>query len=349
MVQNKGLIFKRNPKGFPVPDQDLAVEARDFDIQQAPPPGGLITKNLYASFDPYQRGRMNQSNPSAYFESFKLGSPISNFAVAKVLKSSDSRFKEGDLVTGMLPTEEYSAIDKKSAAKFQPIDNPYNLDLAVFVGALGMPGLTAYGSFYEIGKPRRDETIFITSAAGAVGQIVGQLAKQEGLRVIGSVGSDEKLDYILKDLKFDHGFNYKKVSAMEALRRFAPAGIDIYYDNVGGEQLDAALSFINTHGRIVCCGMISDYNKTPDESYAVKNLMKLIFKQVTMRGFLVSDPEIGYKHFQARNEKISKWLKDGSIQAKTHLTDGIDQGPQGFVGMLKGENFGKAVLKIADQ
>lgn len=234
MVQNKGVIFKQVPKGLPVPGQDLVVETREFDLEQAPPSGGITTKNFYASFDPYQRGRMRPVEVKSYSPAYPIGQPINNSTVAKVLKSDNPKLKAGDLVTGMISTEEYSAIPKDYAETLRKIENPYNLDLKVFLGALGMPGLTAYSSFYDIGKPVKGETIFISAASGAVGQIVGQLAKHEGLRVIGSVGADEKLDYILKDLNFDGGFNYKKEAPADALKRLAPDGVDIYYENVGG-------------------------------------------------------------------------------------------------------------------
>jgi NADPH-dependent curcumin reductase CurA len=152
-----------------------------------------------------------------------------------------------------------------------------------------MPGLTAYSSFYEIGAPKKGETIFISAASGAVGQLVGQLAKHEGLKVIGSVGDDKKLDFITKDLNFDAGFNYKKESASEALKRLAPNGIDIYYENVGGEQLEAAIAKMNDFGRIIACGMISQYNNTPDQAYGVRNLMMVVAKRLKMQGFIVGD------------------------------------------------------------
>jgi NADPH-dependent curcumin reductase CurA len=242
MVQNKGVIFKQVPKGLPVPGQDLVVEPREFDLNQAPPSGGITTQNFYASFDPYQRGRLRAPEIKSYSPPFTLGQPITNNTVAKVLKSDNSKFKAGDLVTGNIPTEEYSAVSKDVADTVRNIENPYNLDLKVFIGALGMPGLTAYSSLYAIGKPVKGETIFISAASGAVGQLVGQLAKHEGLRVIGSVGSDDKLDFILKELNFDGGFNYKKEKPADALKRLAPNGVDIYYENVGGEQLEAAIN-----------------------------------------------------------------------------------------------------------
>ena len=251
MVQNKGLIFKQVPNDWPVPGQDLAIEDRGFDLAALPPKDGITTQNYYLSFDPYQRGRMRAPESKSYSPPFELGKPITNSGIAKVLKSDSQKFNEGDLVIGMIPTEEYSAIPGEIVSgMLRKLDIAYNLDPKLYIGALGMPGLTAYASFYAIGQPKKGETIFISAASGAVGQIVGQLAKHEGLTVVGSVGSDDKLDFIRNDLKFDGGFNYKKEKAKEALARLAPAGIDIYYENVGGEQLDAALEALTQFGRV---------------------------------------------------------------------------------------------------
>lgn len=348
MVQNKGVIFKKVPQGLPVPGQDLTVEVREFDLEQAPPAGGVTTKNFYASFDPYQRGRMRAPETKSYSPPFTLGQPIANATIAKILKSDNPKWKAGDVVFGGIPTEEYSALPQAAADALSKIDNPYNLDLKVFTGALGMPGLTAYSSFYEIGKPQKGETIFISAASGAVGQIVGQLAKHEGLRVIGSVGSDEKLDFIVKELNFDGGFNYKKEKPLDALRRLAPDGVDIYYENVGGEQLEAALEVMNDFGRIIACGMISEYNKSPDQRYGVKNLMLIVAKRITFRGFIQSDKDMGPAYYEEWRKNVAKWLHDGTFKTQMSVTEGIDNGPEGFVGMLQGKNFGKAVLKIAD-
>ncbi|QSZ37439.1 hypothetical protein DSL72_008535 [Monilinia vaccinii-corymbosi] len=347
MVQNKGLIFKQVPQGAPVAGKDLVVEVREFDLEQAPPAGGITTKNIYASFDPYQRGRMRAPESKSYFPAFTLGQPINNSTVAKVIKSDNPKFQPGDLLTGFIWTEEYSALPKPLADGATKVENPYNLDVQHFLGALGMPGLTAYSSFYEIGKPVKGETIFISSASGAVGALVGQLAKHEGLTVIGSVGSDEKLKYILDELKFDGGFNYKTEKAADALQRLAPNGVDIYYENVGGEQLEAAIHAMNNHGRIIACGMISEYNKSESERYPVRNLMEIVSKRLTMRGFIVGDANMGPLYAKARDENLAKWLADGSFKATLSVTEGIDDAAEGFVGMLEGKNFGKAVLKIA--
>lgn len=348
MVQDKAVVFKQVPTGLPIVGQDLTVEAREFDIEQAPPSGGVTTKNFYASFDPYQRGRMREPTKKSYSPPFVLGKPITNAVVAKVLKSSNEKFKAGDIVVGGLPIEEYSTVPKQMADALNKIENPYKLDLMMFLGPLGMPGLTAYASFYDIGQPKKGETIFISAASGAVGQLVGQLAKHEGLKVVGSVGSDDKLEFILTQLNFDGGFNYKRERPAEALKRLAPDGVDIYYENVGGEQLEAAIDAMNNFGRIIACGMVSEYNKADSDRYGIRNLMSVVGKRITMRGFIVGDENMGPRYVKDRNDKVAKWLQDGSFKAKISVTDGIDNAPEGFIGMLQGKNFGKAVLKIAD-
>lgn len=250
MVQNKSFIFKNPPVGVPKAGVDLAIEDRGFDLDAAPPAGGITLKNYYASLDPYQRARMRDPKIKSYFPAFQLDQPIDNNVVAKVLKSDTEKFKPGDIVVGMIPIQEYSALSAQQAQSVRLIQNSHNLHASNFIGPLGMPGLTAFSSFYEIGQPKKGETIFISAASGAVGQIVGQLAKLEGLTVIGSVGDDKKLDFITNELKFDAGFNYKKEKPSDALARLAPQGIDIYYENVGGETLAAAIEAMNNRGRI---------------------------------------------------------------------------------------------------
>jgi NADPH-dependent curcumin reductase CurA len=346
MVQNKGLIFKAVPDGNPVVGKDLQVETREFDLDQAPPEGGITTKNFYVSFDPYQLGRMNIHRKS-YIPPFTIGQPIGNFTIAKALKSDSEKFKPGDIVVGQAGTEEYSALPKWVVDTYiNVLENPLGLDEMMFIGPLGMPGLTAYSSFYDIGKPVKGETIFISAASGAVGQIVGQLAKHEGLTVIGSVGSQEKLDFITKELGFNGGFNYKTEKPLDALKRLAPNGINIYYDNVGGEQLDAALESLNEFGRIVACGMISV--RTSKEVYVMKGMTNFVSKRLSMRGFIVSDKNMGPVYAEEHIENVSKWIKDGTFKVKLSITEGIDNAAEGFVGMLQGKNFGKAVVRIAD-
>ncbi|KAK0610928.1 hypothetical protein B0T14DRAFT_440811 [Immersiella caudata] len=348
---NKTLIFKKVPSGFPIAGQDLTIEDRGFDPSAPPPPGGLTLSILYASFDPYQRGRMRPAGAKSYSPPYELNGPIPNATVARVLQSDAEGYQEGELVIAFLPIAEYATLKKEELGAVQrKVTNPHGLkDLGLFLGPLGMPGLTGWSSLYEIGKPKKGETIFISSAAGAVGQVVGQIAKREGLKVIGSVGDDQKLEFITKDLGFDGGFNYKKEKALDALERLVPEGIDIYYENVGGEQLEAAVEKMNPHGRIVACGMISQYNAKPEERYGVKNLFYVVSKRITMQGFIVGDADFGPKYAKEHQEKMQQWLAEGTVQAKIHVTEGIDNAAEGFIGMLQGKNFGKAVLKIKNE
>ncbi|KAK4158955.1 hypothetical protein QBC43DRAFT_328136 [Cladorrhinum sp. PSN259] len=346
-VQNKTLVFKKIPKAAPVPGEHLVVESREFDT--TPPPGGVTFAILSASYDPYLRGKMREESVKSYSPAFPLNGPIANATISRVLKSDSPDFKEGELVYALLPIAEYASLTKDELKGARKIVNPHNLETGVFLGPLGMPGLTGWSSFYEIGKPKKGETIFISSAAGAVGQVVGQIAKKEGLKVIGSVGSDDKLDFVLKELEFDGAFNYKKEKASDALKRLAPNGIDIYYENVGGEQLEAAIDALNNFGRIVACGMISQYNLPAEERTGPKNIFKIVSKRLDFRGFIVGDPGFADKYTQDHQQKLQKWLADGSVKAKLHVTEGIDNAAEGLVGMLEGKNFGKAVLKIRDE
>jgi NADPH-dependent curcumin reductase CurA len=262
MVQSKSLILARHPVGFPIPGEDLIITSSEFDLNAPPPAGGLIIKTNYISFDPYQRGRMRAAG-SGYISGYPLNQPIDNNAISTVIASSNPRFKAGDVVIGFAQFSEYQVVEKGRADKkeweygLSILKNPLGLDEKLFLGALGMSGLTAYSSFYEAGKPKKGEVIFVSAASGSVGGMVGQLAKREGLKVIGSVGSDEKLKFIIKELGFDGGFNYKTEKPADALKRLlgelGADGLNIYYDNVGGEQLDAALAASANFGRIGTC------------------------------------------------------------------------------------------------
>ncbi|GAB7355130.1 hypothetical protein MBLNU459_g5705t1 [Dothideomycetes sp. NU459] len=347
MVQNKALIFKKVPTGYPKAGEHLTVEAREFDVEQAPPAGGITTKNHYISFDPYQRGRMRAPEVKSYSPPFTLNEPITNLGISTVLKSENEKFKAGDVVVGMQNTEEYSSVEKEAADSYRILDNPYKLDPKIFTGALGMPGLTAYSSFYEIGEPKKGETIFISAASGAVGQLVGQLAKHEGLKVIGSVGDDAKLEYITKELGFDGGFNYKKEKPAEGLKRLAPKGIDIYYENVGGEHLEAAINAMNDFGRIIACGMISQYNSAPADLYPIRNLMNIVAKRLKVQGFIVNDKNMGPKYFVEHQKNVQKWVHEGTYNPRMTVTEGIDNAPEGLLSLFEGKNFGKAVLEIS--
>jgi len=282
----------------------------------------------------------------SYMPAIPVGNPIGAATISEVLKSNANGFSEGDLVLHHAPIQQYSvASDAKAVRK---LDVAEGLDVRHYLGALGMPGLTAYSSLYEIGKPKKGETIVVSSAAGAVGQLVGQLAKHEGLTVLGSVGSDDKLDFITKELGFDGGWNYKKEkSTKEAIDRLTNGkGIEIFYDNVGGEQLEGALETLNLFGRIVECGQISQYNLAPADRYPIRNTFLTVGKRLTMQGFMVNDANMGPKRAKEHQENVTRWLQDGTFKAKIHETVGMENAAEAFVGMLKGDNFGKAVLKV---
>ncbi|KAF3803909.1 NADP-dependent oxidoreductase RED1 [Colletotrichum gloeosporioides] len=345
MTQNKTLIFKKIPMALPVAGEHLVVEDRPIDLNDAPE-GGLVVEILYASFDPYLRGKMRDPSKKSYSPPFDVEGPITNATISKVLKSNNPDFPEDSLIVAHTPIAEFARVTPTALQQARQVHNPHNLDLALFLGPLGMPGLTAWSSLHKIGQPKKGETIFVSSAAGAVGQVVGQIAKREGLTVIGSVGSDEKLEFITKELGFDAGFNYKTEKPKDALPKLAPDGIDIYFENVGGDHLEAALTSMKVGGRIPVCGMIGNYNVPPEQQEGIKGLMQLVSKQITMEGFLVGNPKFGPAHFKEHQENMQKWLADGSVKAKLSITDGIDHAADGFIGMLVGKNFGKAVLKI---
>jgi NADPH-dependent curcumin reductase CurA len=244
-------------------------------------------------------------------------------------------------------TESYSAVEESAVQRLQIIEPKQGVPLTAHLGLLGMTGMTAYGALHEIGQPKKGETILVSAAAGAVGQMVGQIAVREGLHVIGSVGDEKKLEFITKELGFHSGFNYKKENLDDALKRLAPNGIDIYYDNVAGELLDVALDHMKDFGRIIACGGISQYNKSKDEAYGVKNYMHVVRKRLLWQGFIVYDPNI-IRWKDERDEKVSQWIADGSFKSIDHITEGIDNAVEGFLGMLKGENLGKSILKIAE-
>lgn len=263
MVENKSLIFKSIPTHVPVPGEHIGVEIREFNTDQDPPTGGVTGKTLYVSLDPFMRGRMRPATTASYSAAYALGEPIVGYTLIQVIKSNHDKYVKGDILYGQFPVAEYCVVPAEPLNRdlVRKAHQIPNAPLSNWLSVLGSTGLTAYSSLYQIGAPRRGETIFVSSAAGAVGLFVGQIAKIEGLKVIGSVGDDAKLDFI-KENGFDEGFNYKKENALTALQRLAPEGIDIYYDNVGGEQLEAAILAMRDFGRIgkslALYGSISD-------------------------------------------------------------------------------------------
>lgn len=345
-IPNRTFLFKSVPQGLSEPGRHIAVEDASYGATADCPSGGIFVRALYASIDPYHRSNMRDASVKSYQPALAPGASLIARSLATVLRSDNSAYKPGDTVVGPMPIQEYVALDGPLLGMTKPLDNALDIeDIREFLGTLGVPGLTAFGGLYEIGKPSKGETIFISAASGAVGQVVGQLAKIEGLRVIGSVGSQEKLDYITSELGFDAGFNYKEESPSSALARLAPDGIDLYWDNVGGEHLDAALLAMNDFGRVVMCGTISEYNHSPEKQYPLRAYSKIFSKRLTLRGFIVSDKDIAPKYAQEHQKKVQKYVKDGIVRSKIWEVCGIENAPRAFVDLFTGSNFGKTVLR----
>ncbi|XP_030527771.1 2-alkenal reductase (NADP(+)-dependent)-like [Rhodamnia argentea] len=338
-VRNKQVIFRGYVSGSP---EETDMEVRESTVTLGVPEGsgGVLVKNLYLSCDPYMRLRMRKLDLPSYRDSFEPGSPITGYGVARVLESGHPNFKKGDLVWGMTGWEQYSLITvPETCFKIEHSDVP----LSYYIGLLGMPGMTAYAGFFEVCSPKKGETVFISAASGAVGQLVGQFAKLFGCYVVGSAGSKEKVDLLKNKFGFDNAFNYKEELDLDAaLKRCFPKGIDIYFENVGGKMLNTVLLNMKLHGRIAVCGMISQYNLEQPEG--VHNLMNLILKRVRMEGFLVTDYYHLYPKFL---ETVLPQIKEGKIEYVEDIAEGLEKGPAALVGLFSGRNVGKQVVVVS--
>ncbi|KAJ7980619.1 2-alkenal reductase (NADP(+)-dependent)-like [Quillaja saponaria] len=306
----------------------------------------VLVKNLYLSCDPYMRGvKFNTTKvQDRLFNSFAPDSPIIGYGVAKVLDSHHPEFRKGDLVWGVTKWEEYSLITDSmtdSLFKIKDADVP----LSYYTGILGMPGMTSYAGFYQVASPNKGEFVFISSAFGAVGQLVGQFAKLMGCYVVGSAGSKQKVELLKNQFGFDEAFNYKEEHDFDAaLKRYFPQGIDIYFDNVGGKMLEAALVNMRLHGRIVVAGMISQYDVDPEHEKGVKNLLSLIYKRIRMEGFTVYDYYHLYPKFL---DTVLPYIRQGKITYVEDIAEGLESGPVALEGIFAGRNAGKQVILIA--
>ncbi|KAI9705214.1 MAG: hypothetical protein M1820_005361 [Bogoriella megaspora] len=348
---NKTLIFKAIPTGWPVPGEDLTVESRPFDREAPPPLGGITIKNHYLSLDPYQRGQMRAAtDPGTYSLAWKVGEPAVMTTLSTVLKSDNPTFAPGDMVSAMAAAGEYAAVPKELAALTRKLPGPIpgvEIAPATLMGALGIAGLGAYISFYEFVKePRAGKTFVVSAASGGLGQVVGQIAKLHGMKVVGSTGSQEKVDFVTKELGFSSAWNYKTEKTRDALNRLAPEGIDVYYDNVGGEQLETAITFMKDYGTIISSGMVSQYNKPDEQKYGIRTGMNFFLKRLTINGFICSDPQHLEKYLPTFGNDMVTWIAEGKIKTKEEVVTGIDKSPEAMVKMWSGDKFGKMVVKV---
>lgn len=335
---NKQILLKSRPEGWVTEDNfELAeVEARD------PGEGEVLLRNIYLSVDPYMRGRMNDMK--SYVPPFQIGQPLEGGVVSQVVASNLDGFAEGDYVTGNGGWENYTVHNGEMLRKVDPALAP----LSYHIGILGMPGMTAWVGLNGIGACQEGENVFVSAASGAVGSVVGQIAKNMGCHAAGSAGSDEKVAYLTEELGFDAAFNYKTIAnPFAAVAEVNPSGIDVLFENVGGPVFEACFNAMNNKARVALCGMIAGYNSTiEDLPPGPRNLMIMIARGIRMEGFIV------FNHPELCMEWIgvgAKWLTEGKLKYHESVAEGVENAPSAFIGMLKGQNFGKQVVKLGDE
>ena len=330
---NIKVLLASRPIGYPTEKDFTIVESEIPTVEE----GQLLVKTDWLSLDPYMRGRMN--NVKSYAPSVEIGDVMVGGAVGTIVESRTPLFSVGEIIEGSFGWQSYAVLDGVGLRKVNPALGPIQSS----IGILGMPGLTAYFGFLDVCEPKPGDTVVVSAASGAVGQVVGQIAKIMGCRVIGTSGTDEKVRFIVDELGFDLGINYKKENMGISLDSACPNGIDIYFDNVGGFVTDEVIKRINTGARIAICGQVSQYNVTEPE-LGPRNLFHLTKSQAKMEGFLIYSYEGRYEEGLYR---LSNWIKEGKLKYKEDIVEGIRNAPQTFIGMLNGKNLGKTLIKLS--
>ncbi|WP_086666273.1 NADP-dependent oxidoreductase [Lentzea kentuckyensis] len=324
------------PTGWPTDDN---FEIAEVEVP-TPGEGQILVRNVVMSVDPYMRGRMN--DVKSYVPPFQVGAPLEGGAVGEVVAvgANVTTLAVGDNVLHGLGWREYAVLPAAHSVKVDPNVAP----LSAYLGVLGMPGMTAYAGLLVTAEFKEGDVVFVSGAAGAVGQLVGQIARLKGAsRVIGSAGSAEKVKYLVEELGFDAAFNYKEGPVAEQLAAAAPNGIDVYFDNVGGEHLEAAIENLNQNGRITMCGAISQYNES-EKPAGPSNMIQILAKRLTLRGMLVGDHKALQPQFVA---EVGAWIASGELKySETVVEGGVRQAPAAFLGMLRGDNTGKMLVKF---
>ncbi len=331
---NRQITLAARPSGMP--------KESDFRLVEAPMPlpgeGEALVKVLWLSVDPYMRPRM--AARGSYARAVEIGEVMIGGTVGRVVESRSAALKPGDYVEGDLGWQEYAVDRVERLRKLDPSLAP----ISTALGVLGIPGLTAYFGLLEICHPRAGETVVVSGAAGAVGSIVGQIAKIQGCRVVGIAGSDEKIRWITDELGFDAAFNYKTAkSHIRKLRELCPSGVDVYFDNVGGEITDAVIWLINNFARIAVCGQISQYNND-QLATGPRWLGQILIKQAKVEGFLVF--RWANRYAEALRQ-MAQWTREGKLKYREQFTQGLESAPRAFIGMLQGENIGKQLVKVS--
>jgi NADPH-dependent curcumin reductase CurA len=336
--KNRRIVLASRPAGAPQADNFRLIEA---DVAE-PADGQVLLKTLWLSLDPYMRGRMRDAE--SYADPAAIGDVMPGGTVSKVIASRNKTLAVGDIVLGHAGWQEYALSDGSGLRKIDPALAPVSTAL----GVLGMPGMTAYTGLLNIGKPRPGETLVVAAASGAVGAIVGQIAKLKGCRVIGIAGGADKVRYITEELGFDAGLDHRAPDFAEQLRKAAPDGIDIYFENVGGHVWDAVFPLLNRFARVPVCGLIAHYNDAgprpgPDRVPGLMNT--ILYKRLTVQGFIVFDFDAQRDDFL---RDVGRWVREGKIKYREDIVTGLERAPDAFIGLLQGRNFGKLLVKVAE-
>ena len=331
-ISARQVILKSRPVGAPKPS--------DFEVVEVPVPapgdGEILTRTVYLSLDPYMRGRI--SGVKSYAKGVDPGEPMVGGTVAEVIESKHPALKPGDFVQTQDGWRTHGVSKGAHARTLDPSQAP----ISTALGVLGMPGMTAYVGLLDIGQPKAGETVVVSAASGAVGAVVGQIAKLKGCRVVGIAGAKDKCDYVVSELGFDACVNYKAGDVLAGLRAACPQGIDVYFENVGGDITEAVVQLLNPFARIPLCGLISMYNATapaPGPSWRA-----LLTNRVLVKGFIVSDHLDRMPAFLA---DVGAWVRDGRIKYREDVVDGLEAAPRALIGLLRGENFGKLLVRVA--
>jgi NADPH-dependent curcumin reductase CurA len=334
--RNRQILLASRPRGEPTPDNFRLVEA---EVPE-PGPGQVLLRTIYLSLDPYMRGRMN-AGPS-YARPVEVGEVMEGRAVCEVVKSNVPQFKPGDIVLAGTGWQEYALSDGQGVQKVDPALGPVSYAL----GVLGMPGLTAYTGLLNVGKPQPGETVVVAAASGAVGSVVGQIARIKGCRAVGIAGGERKCHFVKEELGFDDCLDHREHDLAGRLKAACPKGVDVYFENVGGVVFDVVLPLLNNFARVPVCGLIAHYNATelPAGPDRVPLLMhSILVKRLTFRGFIVRDFASQYPAFLA---DMTAWLRGGRIKYKEDITDGLENAPRELIGLLRSENFGKKIIRV---
>jgi NADPH-dependent curcumin reductase len=328
---NRRVVLKRRPVGAPVPE--------DFELIEAPVPragdGQIVSRTIYLSLDPYMRGRI--SGVKSYAKGVDPGDLMVGGTVGEVVESRHPGFAPGDLVAGSDGWQAYGVSTGMGVRKLDPAQAP----ISTALGVLGMPGMTAYVGLLDFGRPKPGETVVVSAASGAVGSAVGQVAKIQGCRAVGIAGGRAKCDHVVNELGFDACVDYKAGGLADALATACPGGVDVYFDNVGGDILQAVLRLVNPHARVPLCGLISEYNAV--DPPPGPNWRTLLVNRVTVKGFIVSDHLDRLPDFL---RDAGRWVREGRLRYREDIVQGLENAPAAFVGLLEGRNFGKLIVQV---